>query len=75
MRLTPVAAMRLSMVAGLRTVEDWVRSLDCSICLLQSSRLRCKPAVSNVAMKSMDCAPPRSHQESLATGSFAGHFS
>jgi hypothetical protein len=31
-------------------VQDRARSLDCSICLLRSSRLRCMPAVSNMAM-------------------------
>jgi hypothetical protein len=39
-----------------------VTSLDCSTCLLQSSRCGCWTALSKVAMKSMDGAPgPRPH--------------
>jgi hypothetical protein len=57
-------------VTGWATAPDWVRSLDGSNCLLQSTHLRCEPAVSNVAVKSMDEASPRGHQASFAAGSF-----
>jgi hypothetical protein len=58
------------MAAGRTTAEDWVRSLDYSICLLQNSRLGCKAAVSNVATKSMDGAPARGQKPPLITGGF-----
>jgi hypothetical protein len=62
----PNGGFRESHPAG----RDWVRSLDCSICLIQSGRSRHGLAVFRLAMKSMDRAATLGRQVAFVAGGF-----